>query len=167
MIAISLILSGIAFFLNGFLPLINENDNNETSVINVLSGFIVTILSTFGILTNTLGGVQLLYTFTLILGLTNLYVAAVDIWDISKSSLGWFSAIVALIAIAFGAYFLLTGATLLGVMFMIWAILYVAYFVSRGLDVLETASNWVIMLEGIIPLIGAGILMFTGMIVLL
>ncbi|MBO5851780.1 MAG: hypothetical protein J6R29_05570 [Clostridia bacterium] len=167
MIAISLILSGIAFFLNGFLPLINENDNNETSVVNVLSGFIVTILSTFGILTSVDGGVQLLYTFTLILGLTNLYVASVDIWDISKTSLGWFSAIVALIAIALGIYYLFSGATILGVMFIIWSLLYVAYFISRGLDVLETASNWVIMLEGIIPLIGAGILIFTGMITLI
>ena len=106
MIAICLIFSGIAFFLNGFLPLIDENDNNETAVINVLAGVIVTILSTVGILTSLDGGVQLLYMFTLLLGITNLYVCAVDIWDISKSSLGWFSLLVALISIAFGIYFI-------------------------------------------------------------
>lgn len=164
MIAICLIFSGIAFFLNGFLPLIDENDNNETAVINVLAGVIVTILSTVGILTSLDGGVQLLYMFTLLLGITNLYVCAVDIWDISKSSLGWFSLIVALISIAFGIYFIVTGALIDGIMFLVWSLLYIAYFISRGLDVLETPSNWVIMLEGLIPMVSAGILIFTGLI---
>ncbi len=164
MIAICLIFSGIAFFLNGFLPLIDENDNNETAVINVLAGVIVTILSTVGILTSLDGGVQLLYMFTLLLGITNLYVCAVDIWDISKSSLGWFSLLVALISIAFGIYFIVTGALIDGIMFLVWSLLYIAYFISRGLDVLETPSNWVIMLEGLIPMVSAGILIFTGLI---
>lgn len=164
MIAICLIFSGIAFFLNGFLPLIDENDNNETAVINVLAGVIVTILSTVGILTSLDGGVQLLYMFTLLLGITNLYVCAVDIWDISKSSLGWFSLLVALISIAFGIYFIVTGALITGIMFLVWSLLYIAYFISRGLDVLETPSNWVIMLEGLIPMVSAGILIFTGLI---
>ena len=164
MIAICLIFSGIAFFLNGFLPLIDENDNNETAVINVLAGVIVTILSMVGILTSLDGGVQLLYMFTLLLGITNLYVCAVDIWDISKSSLGWFSLLVALISIAFGIYFIVTGALIDGIMFLVWSLLYIAYFISRGLDVLETPSNWVIMLEGLIPMVSAGILIFTGLI---
>ena len=164
MIAICLIFSGIAFFLNGFLPLIDENDNNETAVINVLAGVIVTILSTVGILTSLDGGVQLLYMFTLLLGITNLYVCAVDIWDISKSSLGWFSLLVALISIAFGIYFIVTGALIDGIMFLVWSLLYIAYFISRGLDVLETPSNWVIMLEGLIPMVSVGILIFTGLI---
>ena len=164
MIAICLIFSGIAFFLNGFLPLIDENDNNETAVINVLAGVIVTILSTVGILTSLDGGVQPLYMFTLLLGITNLYVCAVDIWDISKSSLGWFSLLVALISIAFGIYFIVTGALIDGIMFLVWSLLYIAYFISRGLDVLETPSNWVIMLEGLIPMVSAGILIFTGLI---
>ena len=164
MIAISLIFSGIAFFLNGFLPLIDENDNNENAVINVLSGVVVTVLSTFGILTSVDGGVQLLYTFTLLLGITNLYIAGVEIWDISRTSLGWFSLIVALILVAVGIYFLLAGAMLTGIMFMVWALLFVAYFISRGLDVLITPSNWVIMIEGVLPLITAGILIFAGII---
>lgn len=164
MIAISLIFSGIAFFLNGFLPLIDENDNNENAVINVLSGVVVTVLSTFGILTSVDGGVQLLYTFTLLLGITNLYIAGVEIWDISRTSLGWFSLIVALILVAVGIYFLLAGAMLTGIMFMVWALLFVAYFISRGLDVLVTPSNWVIMIEGVLPLITAGILIFAGII---
>lgn len=166
MIAICLIFSGIAYFLNGFLPLIDENDNNETAVINVLAGVIVTILSAIGILTSVDGGVQLLYMLTLLLGITNLYVSAVDIWDISKSSLGWFSAIIALILIAFGVYFLVTGLIIDGIMFLVWSLLFIAYFISRGLDVLEAPCNWVIMLEGLIPLIGAGILIFTGVIAL-
>ncbi|MBR5439539.1 MAG: hypothetical protein IKV61_04920 [Clostridia bacterium] len=164
MIAICLILSGIAFFLNGFLPLIDESDNNETTIINVLSGIIVTVLSTIGILTSAVGSVQLLYLFTLLLGLTNLFVSAVDIWDISKSSLGWFSLLVALIAIAFGVYFIVIGAIIDGIMFLVWSLLFIAYFIAKGLDVLETPSNWVIMLEGLIPMVAAGILIFTGLI---
>ena len=117
-----------------------------------------------GILTSLDGGVQLLYMFTLLLGITNLYVCAVDIWDISKSSLGWFSLLVALISIAFGIYFIVTGALIDGIMFLVWSLLYIAYFISRGLDVLETPSNWVIMLEGLIPMVSAGILIFTGLI---
>ena len=166
MFAICLIFRGIAFFLNGFLPLIDENDNNETAVFNVLAGVITTVLSTIGIITSVDGGVQLLYMLALLLGLTNLYVAGVDIFDISKSSLGWFSAIVALVLIAFGVYFLVTGVIIDGIMFLVLALLYVAYFISRGLDVLEAPCNWVIMLEGLIPLVSAGILIFMGVIAL-
>ncbi len=166
MIAICLIFSGIAFFLNGFLPLIDQNDNNEIVIINVLSGFIVSILSMFGILTGVDGGIQLLYASTLLLGITHLYISAIAIWDLSEESLGWFSALIALITIALGVYYLVSGAMTLGFMWLIWSLIWVAYFVSRGLNVLKTASSWVIMLEGLVALIGAGMLIFMGIVVL-
>ena len=49
MFEICLIFSGIALFLNGFLPLIDKNDNGEVVVMNVLSGIIIALVSLYGI----------------------------------------------------------------------------------------------------------------------
>ena len=162
MFAVSLIFSGIAFFLNGFLPLVEENDNKEIVVMNVLSGIIVTVLSIVGIITSTVTGLYLAYSTLLLFGITHLYISAICIWDLSEQALGWFSALLAVITLAVGLYYIFGGNLMLGVMWLVWMLIWVAYFVSRALDVLHTASSWIIMLEGIIALCAVGILIITN-----
>ena len=50
MFEICLIFSGISLFLNGFLPLIQKDDNGEIVVMNVLSGVVIALISLYGIL---------------------------------------------------------------------------------------------------------------------
>ena len=158
---------GLAFFLNGFLPLIEENDNREIVVMNVIAGIITTIVSIFGLFVAVDTITTFLYLLLLLLGLTNLYIAAVCIWDLSEQSLGWFSAMLALITLAVGIYLLLTGNVILGFAYLVLMFIWLAYFLSRGLDVLQTTSSWVIMLEGVIALVVVGLLILTGILVIL
>lgn len=164
MFAVSLILSGIAFFLNGFLPLIDDNDNQETSVINTISGIIVTVIGFYGLITATLPLDYLLYGTAILFGITNLYVAAIGIWDLSESSFGWFSAVIALIMLAIGVYVIVTGSLLLGIFALIWMLMWAFYFISRALNVLKTPSSWVIMFVGIAAMVTVGVLLLNDII---
>ena len=128
MYSICLIISGLAFFLNGFLPLIEENDNREIVVMNVIAGIITTIVSIFGLFVAVDTITTFLYLLLLLLGLTNLYIAAVCIWDLSEQSLGWFSAMLALITLAVGIYLLLTGNVILGFAYLVLMFIWLAYF---------------------------------------
>lgn len=162
MFAICLIFSGIAFFLNGFLPLIDENDNNEIVIMNVLAGLIISFLCLYGIFVAVDTTTYLTYASLLLFGITHLFIAGICIWDLSEESLGWLSAILALIGLGLGIYYLLAGITLLGIAWLVWMLIWLAYFLSRALGVLKTASSWVIMLEGVICLVLVGMLLLTG-----
>ena len=164
MFAISLIFSGIAMFLNGFLPLVDENDNNEIVVMNVLSGLIVSILSLYGIFTAITPAILLAYASLLLFGITHLYLAAICIWDLREESFGWLCALLTLIALGLGVYYLLAGSLLLGVMWLIWMFIFLAFFISRALDAMHTTACWVILLIGVIGLTIAGFLVLTNFI---
>ena len=166
MFAICLIFSGIAFFLNGFLPLIDENDNNEIVVMNVISGLIISFLSIYGIFTAVDREIYLSYASLLFFGITHLFIAGVSIWDLSDKSLGWFSGILTLIGLGFAIHYFVIGSMMLAVTWLVWMILWLAYFISRAFDVLKTASCWIIMIEGLICLTLVGMLALTGTIVL-
>lgn len=166
MFTISLILVGISMFLNGFLPLVDENDNNEIVVMNVLSGILVTLFACFGIITSTNTGTSLEYASLLLFSLTNLYISAVGIWNLQETSLGWFSLIIAIIAIALGVFYMVNANFMFGALWLIWSLIFICYFISRGLDVLHTTSNYVILIEGAIFLVAIGILIFTGVLVI-
>lgn len=166
MFEICLIFSGIALFLNGFLPLIDKDDNGEVVVMNVLSGVIIALISLYGIFV-VIDPVNYLKIMALmLLAFLHLYISATYIWDLQEESLGWFSAIITLIFIGLGVYFMITGNMMLGAMFIIWSLLFVSYFVSRGLNVLQTVSSWVIMLEGLIAFTLPGILILLNVIML-
>lgn len=166
MFEICLIFSGIALFLNGFLPLIDRNENGEVVVMNVISGIVIALIALYGIFV-VIEPVNYLKIMALMLiAFLHLYISATYIWDLQEESLGWFSALIALIFIGLGVYFMLNGNMMLGAWFIIWSLLFVAYFVSRGLSVLETVSNWVIMLEGILAFVAPGVLLLLGVIAL-
>lgn len=166
MFEICLIFSGIALFLNGFLPLIDKNDNGEVVVMNVLSGVIIALISLYGIFV-VIDPVNYLKIMALmLLAFLHLYISATYIWDLQEESLGWFSAIIALIFIGLGVYFMIAGNMMLGAAFIIWSLLFIAYFVSRGLNVLQTVSSWVIMLEGLIAFTLPGVLILLNVIAL-
>lgn len=164
MFAISLIFSGIAMFLNGFLPLVDENDNNEIVVMNVISGIIVSLLSIYGIFTALTTATLLQYTSLLLFGITHLYLASICIWNLSEESFGWLCALITLIALGLGIYYLIQGSMLLGIMWLVWMFIWLAFFISRTLDGMHTTANFVIMLIGIIGLTVAGFLILTNFI---
>ncbi len=166
MFEICLIFSGIALFLNGFLPLINRNENGEAVVMNVISGIVIALISLYGIFVVIEPTNYLKIMALMLIAFLHLYISATYIWGFDEESLGWFSALIALIFIGLGVYFIITGNIMLGVAFMVWALLFVAYFVSRGLNVLETVSSWVIMLEGVLAFITPGILLMLNVIML-
>ena len=166
MFEICLIFSGIALFLNGFLPLIDKNDNGEVVVMNVLSGVVIALISLYGIFV-VIDPVNYLKIMALmLLAFLHLYISATYIWDLQEESLGWFSAIIALIFIGLGVYFMIAGNMMLGAAFIIWSLLFVAYFLSRGLNVLQTVYSWVIMLEGLIAFTLPGVLILLNVIAL-
>ena len=166
MFEICLIFSGIALFLNGFLPLIDKNDNGEVVVMNVLSGIIIALISLYGIFVLIEPINYLKVMALMLLAFLHLYISATYIWDLQEESLGWFSAIIALIFIGLGAYFIFSGNMMFGAMLIIWSLLFVAYFVSRGLNVLQTTSSWVIMLEGLLAYLLPGVLILLNVIAL-
>lgn len=166
MFEICLIFSGIALFLNGFLPLIDKNDNGEVTVMNVLAGIVIGLISLYGIFVVIEPINYLKIMALMLLSFLHLYISATYIWDLQEESLGWFSLIIALIFIGLGVYFMLSGNLMLGAMFVIWSLLFVAYFVSRGLNVLETVSSWVIMLEGVLAFILPGVLILLNILIL-
>lgn len=158
MFAINLIFSGIAMFLNGFLPLTQENDNNEIVVMNVLAGFIVSILSIYGIFLAVDTSTYLGYASLLLFGITHFYLAAICIWDLSEESFGWFSAFVTVIALALAIYYFIAGNMMLAVLWLIWMFIWLSFFISRAIDTLHTAACWVILLVGAIGLSGVGLM---------
>ena len=82
MFEICLIFSGIALFLNGFLPLIDKNDNGEVVVMNVLSGVIIALISLYGIFV-VIDPVNYLKIMALmLLAFLHLYISATYIWDL-------------------------------------------------------------------------------------
>lgn len=166
MFEICLIFSGIALFLNGFLPLIDKNDNGEVTVMNVLAGIVIALISLYGIFVVIEPINYLKIMALMLLSFLHLYISATYIWDLQEESLGWFSLIIALIFIGLGVYFMLSGNLMLGAMFVIWSLLFVSYFVSRGLNVLETVSSWVIMLEGALAFILPGVLILLNLLIL-
>ncbi len=166
MFEICLIFSGIALFLNGFLPLIDKNDNGEVTVMNVLAGVVIGLISLYGIFVVIEPVNYLKIMALMLLAFLHLYIAATYIWDLQEESLGWFSLIIAIIFIGIGVYFMFNANLMLGAMFVIWSLVFIAYFVSRGLNALETTSCWVIMLEGILAFILPGVLILVNMLTL-
>lgn len=166
MFEICLIFSGIALFLNGFLPLIDKNDNGEVVVMNVLSGIIIALVSLYGIFVVIEPVNYLKIMALMLLAFLHLYISATYIWDLQEESLGWFSAVIALIFIGLGVYFMLSGNMMFGAMLLIWSVLFIAYFISRGLNALQTVSSWVIMLEGLLAFLLPGVLILLNVLTL-
>ena len=162
MFEICLFFSGIALFLNGFLPLIRKDDNGESVVMNVISGIVIALISIYGIFVVIEPTNYLKIMALMLLAFLHLYIAATHIWNLHTESLGWFSMLIFLIYIGLGIYFMLNSANMLGWAFIIWSILFLCYFISRGLNALKTASNWVIMLEGLLAFTLLGILLMLG-----
>lgn len=148
MFTISLIFIGITTFLNGFLPLIDENNTREVTVMNVLTGLMVSIFAIFGIITAVDTNYIIQCGSLLLFAFTFLYIASSYIYDLDECGIGWFSAIIMVISIALGIYYVINANTLLGVLWLIWSLNWIAYFLSRGLNILKNPSNFVILLEG-------------------
>lgn len=162
MFEICLIFSGIALFLNGFLPLIRKDDNGESVVMNVISGIVIALISIYGIFVVIEPTNYLKIMALMLLAFLHLYIAATHIWNLHTESLGWFSMLIFLIYIGLGVYFMFNDANMLGWAFIIWSILFLCYFISRGLNAFKTASNWIIMLEGLIAFTLLGIMVILG-----
>ncbi len=162
MFEICLIFSGISLFLNGFLPLIHKDDNGESVVMNVISGIVIALISIYGIFVVIEPTNYLKIMALMLLAFLHLYIAATHIWNLHTESLGWFSMLIFLIYIGLGVYFMLNDANMLGWAFIIWSLLFLCYFISRGLNACKTGSNWVIMLEGLLAFTLLGILLMLG-----
>ncbi|MBE5743341.1 MAG: hypothetical protein E7358_01325 [Clostridiales bacterium] len=162
MFEICLIFSGVALFLNGFLPLIKKDDNGETIVMNVISGIVIALISIYGIFVIIEPTNYLKIMALMLLAFLHLYISASHIFNLHTESLGWFSALIFLIYIGLGIYFISNQVNMLGWAFIIWSIVFLCYFISRGLNACKTISNFIIMLEGLIPFTLLGIMILLG-----
>lgn len=164
MFQISLIIIGITLFLNGFLPLIQENDNGEIAVMDVLAGIFLSVTSVSAIIDGTadilISASMLLFAFTL------LFIAAVSIFDLSEASFGWFCLPVTLLALSLGIIYIMAGSIILGVLWLVWMLIWLFYFLSASLNVLTTAKNYIMIFEGIIAFITVAVLSFSGILVI-
>ena len=162
MFEICLIFSGVALFLNGFLPFIDKDHNGETVVMNVISGIVIALISIYGIFVVIEPTNYLKIMALMLLAFLHLYISACHIWNLHTESLGWFSALIFLIYVGLGIYFMLNGANMLGGAFLVWSLIFLCYFLSKGLNTMKNLSNFIIMLEGLIPFVLLGILYMLG-----
>lgn len=155
---VGLLYVGAVLFING-LMLLGVIPGKSAAVLNIFVGGMQVIFPTIIILqadgdAGVIFGAAGLYLF----GFTYLYVAANQIFDLPGEGLGWFSLFVAVCAVYIGMInFLRLDDPVFGSIWMIWAVLWLLFFLLLGLgrSELTVATGWftviVAHLTGTVP----------------
>ncbi|MDD4815622.1 MAG: AmiS/UreI family transporter [Clostridia bacterium] len=158
MFEVSLILFGVTIFLNGFIP-IYKWDKRNLGVINTIIGIVILIFSIQGIMVATVLGDRLLYFGTLLFGLTNLYLASGIFLNINCRSFGVFCMFCLISAFSLSCYYIWSGATLIGTLWLIWATLWAFAFIGFTADKDFMIGTYIMFLiQGAFALFGIGLL---------
>ena len=158
MFGITLILTGIAFALNGVVALCNW-DRKGLATINTLVGLFLVITNTYFLTVSTSETNTIVYFGELLFGITLLFMASDIIWGGDKRALGWFSIMVAVCAITIALYFILTDVVFLGVLWAIWSLIWVFMFAGFGTGAKFTRSTYYcFVFQGVVALLAIGFL---------
>jgi len=145
MASVGLLYVGAVLFING-LMLIGLIPGKSAAIMNFFVGgmqvvFPTIIISQSGNDPSIIFGAAGLYLF----GFTYLYVGILQWTGISGEGLGWFSLFVALCATVFGlAQFGSVNDPVFGVIWLLWAVLWLMFFVLLGLgkDTVTKITGW-------------------------
>jgi len=145
MASVGLLYVGAVLFING-LMLIGVIPGKSAAILNFFVGgmqviFPTIIIAQSGSDPSIIFGASGLYLF----GFTYLYVGILQWTGISGEGLGWFSLFVALCATVFGlAQFGSVNDPVFGVIWLLWAVLWLMFFVLLGLgkDRVARATGW-------------------------
>lgn len=155
--SVGLLYVGAVLFING-LMLIGRIPGKSAAIFNFFVGGMQVIFPTLIILRagDDLGvifGAAGLYLF----GFTYLYVGILQITGISGEGLGWFSVFVAACAVVIGGILFTRGDPVFGVIWLIWAALWLMFFLVLALykEHLGVMTGWftifVAIITGAIP----------------
>ncbi|MEE1621736.1 AmiS/UreI family transporter [Zafaria sp. Z1313] len=163
--SVGLLYVGAVLFLNG-LMLLGKVPAKAAAPINFFVGVMQVVFPTI-IISQSGGdpavilGASGLYLF----GFTYLYVALDITFDLDGAGLGWFSLFVAVVAAVMGyVQFTLVGDPVFGVIWLLWAVLWLLFFLLLGLkmDALTTATGWFTVVVAHITATIPALLLLTG-----
>lgn len=145
MSSVGLLYVGAVLFING-LMLIGVIPGKSAAILNFFVGGMQVIFPTVIILQSEgnpsiIFGAAGLYLF----GFTYLYVGILQMTGISGEGLGWFSVFVAACAVVVGlVQFLLLNDPVFGVIWLLWAVLWLLFFLVLGLgkESLTVTTGW-------------------------
>ena len=158
MFGITLILTGIAFALNGVVALCNW-DRRGLATVNTLIGLFLVITNTYFLFGSVDETTSLIYFGELLFGFTLLFMASDIIWGTDKKALGWFSIMVAVCAITLAVYFILTDVVFLGILWAVWSLIWVFLFAGFGATGrYKNATFYCFIFQGVVTLMAVGFL---------
>jgi hypothetical protein len=145
MSSVGLLYVGAVLFING-LMLIGVIPGKSAAILNFFVGGMQVIFPTVIILQangnpDVIFGAAGLYLF----GFTYLYVGILQMTGISGEGLGWFSVFVSACAIVVGGVqFVLLNDPVFGVIWLLWALLWLLFFLVLGLgkESLTVTTGW-------------------------
>lgn len=131
MLPISLIFVGIALIMNGVV-LWKKSDYVVITIINLFTGLLLVYFNLYNI---TVGDQDRLVSYFggLLFGLTNLIIAFDCMFDGDLRWSGWFSMLATLCALAISIYFFVVGQTILGVLWIVWMLIWLFAFIGFAL----------------------------------
>lgn len=143
--SVGLLYVGAVLFING-LMLIGVIPGKSAAILNFFVGTMQVVFPTLIILQanndlSVIFGAAGLYLF----GFTYLYVGVLQMTGISGEGLGWFSIFVSACAVVIGILqFTLVGDPVFGVIWFVWAVLWLLFFLLLGLHktALTLMTGW-------------------------
>lgn len=165
MASVGLFYVGAVLFVNGLL-LLGLVEAKAAAIMNLFVGGLQVVTPTFLIFTADGDATTILQASGLYLfGFTYLYVGIGLLADLDTTGVGWFSLFVAIAAVGFSyANFALLGNLPLGVIWLMWAVLWTLFFLVLGLkrESLTRYTGWVTLIEAWVTAAIPGFLLLIG-----
>lgn len=144
---ICLILSGAALLING-LGLLGRVSARDSGIFNVIVGTLQLILAgSLAVSAGSDGGLLLGALGIVLFGITYLYVGLNSLLNLGSTGVGWFCALVALIAVFYTADNI-SRDPFLAVLWLSWAVLWslFALILAGGKSSLSPFTGWAVVL---------------------
>ncbi|MDQ0757276.1 AmiS/UreI family transporter [Arthrobacter sp. B3I4] len=146
---ICLILSGAALLING-LGLLGRIPARDSGVFNIVIGLLQLLLAVFlAAAAGGDGGLLLGAAGIVLFGITYLYVGLNAVLSLESAGVGWFCALVAVLAVFYSAANFGTDP-FLSVLWLSWAVLWFLFFLilAGGRSSLSAFTGWAVLLTG-------------------
>ena len=158
-LGISLIFVGITLILNGIDMLNPKKSNKDLIIINLFTSLLIFLFNFKGLLSiesqkqaiGNLGG--------LLFGLTNLLVAFDIIFKTNKKVTGVYCGLSFVLAVSLGIFYILNAETLLGVLWLVWSLIWLfIFFAVIVTDKMKTSASIMLMCQGALSTLLIGML---------
>ena len=165
MASVGLLYVGAVLLING-LMLLGRIPGKSASMLNFFVGGMQVVFPTI-LLIQAAGDPAAVFAASglYLFGFTYLYVALVQVTGAGPEGLGWFSLFVAACAVVIGTLqFSLTADPVFGVIWYLWAVLWVLFFLvlALGREQLSRTTGWFAILGGQLTATLPAFLLLTG-----